>query len=477
MTLLSPDSLPSNIQTLFPIPLEPFEEYLLRDESRHFPMTWVYEWRFEGCAQRDFLEKAFREVVLYEPLLWAKVCKKRGRFYWELSEKPPRWEWHDHPGKTCDLGDSGIVNIVPVNVMHGPVMRVDVDCYDNALIIRCHVHHVVSDGLGIAKLVANWLALYANMLGDTDDGLKPFFCHPERVTERGQLNVTLPEPVSFSTAVRSLVREVVNWFRRRPVCLERTPIDKANDGFSNTETGELFPCLWRQLSPELGLAFRNRAKSLGLSVNSLFLGDVFLFLKKWSAEISLPQNKRRFFRILIPINMRNDFHKDIPASNILGYVFLDRSPEQCVNDKNFMATIDRDIQFIRDWSIGTMFLDGVRFFQRIPFALAYLASPRFCHSTTVVSNLGAFALALPQERFRREKTIRVPGLELKQLIGAPPVRPHTPITIGIITCGDRIFVNMTTEADYYRQGTADKFFNDCVDFLEQQTMEAVYVNH
>jgi len=471
MTLLFGISLPLNVRNLFPIPLEPFEEYLLRDESRQFPMTWVYEWRFEGRVQREYFEKAFQEAILYEPLLWARVCKKRGRYFWVLSDHPPEWQWNDHSGEVCESGDSGIIPVIPMNVMRGPVMRLEVDCYDNLLVVRCHVHHAAADGLGVARFTANWLALYANLLGDTDDDIKPFFAQPERITDRGRLNITQPEPVPFFAAVRSLVREVILWFKRRPACLERTPIKKNT---SNNDPTEASVQLWRQLPPELGLAYREQAKSLGVSVNSLFLGDMFLFLKTWFAGNFIPLKKRRFFRILVPVNMRNEYHDNIPAANIMGYVFLDRSPDQCVNDKEFVEIIDRDIKYIRDWSIGSMFLSGVRFFRRIPFALSRLASPRFCHSTTVVSNLGAFALALPQERFRREKTIRVPGLELKQLIGAPPVRPHTPLSSGIITCGDRILITMSSERKYYEHGMAVRFLNGYVDFLMKRAKEKAH---
>ncbi|MDR1385050.1 MAG: hypothetical protein LBJ67_14550 [Planctomycetaceae bacterium] len=462
MNILADSSLKNN-DSVFPLPLEPFEEYLLRDESPYYSMTWGYEWYFEGQVEQNAFEQSFRETLEHEPLLQAQIETRRGKFYWVPSPKPPEWIWNDYRGQTFALADSGKMKIVRLDVQKSSAMRIEADRYDNALVLRIYVHHSVADGIGVACFAANWFSRYANLLGDTD-GVQPFPPEKNRIKERGQLHITLPEPVPFSQLMKSLLVEVIKWFWRRPFSLKR----KQRSASQTSSLQDLTPIqCWQSISPEMFAVYRAKAKSQNVSTNSLLLRDMFLFLRQWADEEQPESSAGKYFRILAPINMRNEFHKTIPAANILGYVFLDRAPQDCVADKKFLETIHQDMKHILYWSIGTMFLDGVRFFQKIPFALRFLASQRFCHSTTVLSNPGSFCLGLPQERFRNEKTIRVADLTLRQLVGAPPVRPHTPVAFGLISCADQMTVTMNCERSYFDSQQAERFFDGFIEFLQQ----------
>jgi hypothetical protein len=82
-----------------------------------------------------------------------------------------------------------------------------------------------------------------------------------------------------------------------------------------------------------------------------------------------------------------------------------------------------------------------------------------------------FCLGLPQERFRKEKTIRVADLTLRQLVGAPPVRPHTPVSLGFVSCGQQLVVAMNSQCHYYQSGIADRFLDGFIKFIEHTAFE------
>ncbi|MDR1491523.1 MAG: hypothetical protein LBT05_02200 [Planctomycetaceae bacterium] len=453
---------------IFPLPLEPFEEYLLRDESPYYSMTWGYEWHFKGQVDKNALEQAFRETLEQEPLLQSQIETRRGKSYWIPSQQPPEWIWNDYRGQTFAFAHSGKMKVVRLDVQKGSAMRIEADCYDAAFILRIYVHHSVADGIGIANFAANWFSRYANLLGDTD-GVQPFPPQKERIKERGRLHITLPEPVPFSRQLKSLVVEASKWFWRRPFSLKRNRVSAQTHSVAFQDLTPI-PC-WRDISSEVFAAYRAKAKSRNVSVNSLLLRDMFLFLRQWADKERPETSAGKYFRILTPINMRNEFHKTIPTSNILGYVFLDRKPQDCNADSKFLETIHQDMKRILSWSIGAMFLDGVRFFRKIPFALGFLASRRFCHSTTVLSNPGLFCLGLPQERFQKEKTIRVADLTLWRLVGAPPVRPHTPASFGFISCADQTTITMNCERSYFESQQAEQFLDGFIEFLQQSHVD------
>ncbi len=465
-------AVPDHIRDLFPIHFEPFEDYLIRDESPSFPMTWCFEWRFEGQVRRAEFELAFWEMLINEPLFWAKAEKRKGRFCWVESPHPPTMAWNDKRGEAFPDHQPQSTGIIPVDIHGGPVLRVEVDQYDQQLVLRAFAHHAATDGMGMTFFMANWLSRYANLIGDVD-GVRPFSPAPSRIADRGKLNIVLPEKISFFTILRSFAKETAGWLMRRPFNLEKTvprsPRERKQG--ESAGTNDVPIQLWRPLSRDFLAAYRQKAQTWGVSMNSLFVSDLFCFLKQRNQKLAIKHFTRKYLRVLIPVNLRNDFHHDIPASNILGYVFLDRLPAGCSGEKEFAEQVDREMKFIRKWSVGAMFLDGVRFFRRIPFALSYLASPRFCHSTIVFSNLGNCCSALPQERFRKEKTVRVDGLVLKHVIGSPPVRPHTPFTFGLIACGRETALIMTTRRSCYENKEAERFMNGFITFLERDVLQ------
>jgi hypothetical protein len=60
---------------VFPLKLAPFEEYMLHDDRRDYPMCHFYRLRFAGNLDPLRFEAALTEAIAQHPLLRATVAR------------------------------------------------------------------------------------------------------------------------------------------------------------------------------------------------------------------------------------------------------------------------------------------------------------------------------------------------------------------------------------------------------------------
>src|SRR5262249_21362413 len=93
-------------------------------------------------------------------------------------------------------------------------------------------------------------------------------------------------------------------------------------------TGESLPTpfptsVTASLEPEELDDLRLVAKSAGVTVNDLFVRDLFLAIGDWLSRHS-EGDVRRWLRLSIPMNMRTVADRRLPAANVVAMIFLDR---------------------------------------------------------------------------------------------------------------------------------------------------------
>ncbi len=312
---------------------------------------------------------------------------------------------------------------------------------------------------------------------------------------------TFSEPAPFNglsrlTAVRFIVSEVVKWFWRRPVSLTkslrrdafrnvatrreiaaqknpRSPFFAASqlvefqdfvETIQNSDADASTPTLyWRVLPPTFFDVYRRRARARNVGVNAALLRDLFLALKSWSQkEFDVERSaSNRYFRVLLPTNLRRDDERRVPLVNRLGFAFLDGKPSKIQANSLFLQELNSTLKSIRQYASGAIFLEGARFFQKIPGALSLLTSRFFCHCTVVFSNIGVPCKALEQKRFRDAGTIEIPGrLKMIRVVGAPPVRTNTPLSIGLASRGDETVLAFCLDAKRFPPEHFLSFFQE-----------------
>lgn len=447
------DNMTVPLGDILPDPLTPFEEYMFRDNHPGYTMMMPLTLYFKGSADLDALRVSFQETAGPEPLFRAAVKREKGRWNWcDTGETPALLP--DHDGVFDGTRRSGVESIAPSELEYRPGVHCRYTPVEDGLVVRFQVHHAVCDGLSTILFLGNWFARYGRLIGDTD-GLNVFPPDPERLRERTDLRIAYPHPLPRRTVLYSILREAGLWGGRRPIRLR-------SDATNGQDESGLPRLLWNRLSPELSGALSETAKQLNVSLNTFFIVEYFRFLKNWIRSTDVHRGK--WIRLLVPTNLRKKEHRGIPASNMLGYAFLDRRLRDDFDAPDLYRRTQETVDLIKTWSMGAMFLAGVDICRRIPFGFPAVLSKRFCHSTSIFSNIGNPCRILPQDRFRESGTIRVGRLELRQLIGAPPVRPNTPVSCGLIRHGDELTLSHIVDVGEFGLENGKRFQRM---FLEQ----------
>jgi hypothetical protein len=297
------------------------------------------------------------------------------------------------------------------------------------------------------------MAEYARLIGD-DAGLTATPTIPARIKERTNFHIKQPRSLSQWTITKSFLKQLYIWFGR-PV--HKLPSQDIK-GASPSENPVL---LWKSIPNEDIIRLRQRAQSLGVSLNTYLTGLYFQHLRNWIG--TQKESDRRWLRLLVPTNLRKPVHFDLPAANMIGYAFLDRLASECTDSEDFYQSIDKAIDFIKKWSMGAMFMSGLEIVRRIPFAFPLILSSRRCLATSVFSNIGNPCKMLPYPRFRESGTIEVGGAKLYRMIGAPPVRPNTPFCGGVIQQNEETTLSMIVDSPKMGLEHCRKFYEDFID--------------
>ncbi|MBQ9873173.1 MAG: hypothetical protein IJM30_01810 [Thermoguttaceae bacterium] len=419
---------------IYPLPTSAFEEYFFIDSRRDLPATEASEWVFTGSIDENIFAKAFREAVSREPLLFAVLKKERGRLVWTRPDPPiePILEI-ERIDKSILEPTEGERALSWIDLRTESSMRCRLVVAPDGFALRFETSHALTDGAGLARFVAFLCELYGDLREGLDlakvDARNERAPDPNLVKEREDLHIELPEKTSLWTDLRYLVSETFLWFVRRPWSISSLYRKREKSRESRTRGSRVH---WRDLPNETFKRIVRRSKELGVTANSALTRDVFVALNKTREKFENPSFKRRF-RILVPTNMRVGAHKRAPLVNLIGYSFLDRLSSECDRSDEFVREIDSQIKEIIRWSVGSFFLDGLKFFRAIPGALRVLTSRFFCHSTTVFSNLGPIERLSERPAFIEARSIAIDEkTRLVRVVGAPPTRPNTPICVAAI---------------------------------------------
>ena len=230
---------------------------------------------------------------------------------------------------------------------------------------------------------------------------------------------------------------------------------------------DLYPMYWRKFDQDFFLKYKAHAKSKGASVNTLMIRDMYLTLRKWIEKHPVDnkslERQNRWFRLLAPMNIRTEFHRNVPCANIVGYLFLDNRPVECNRTDEYLNYIQQKITRCRKFNSGATFIKGIHLVDKIPGLLTRLTTDKYCHCTVILSSVGNICKSSQQEDYRKNDDIRIEHdqypLQLFRMLGAPPNRPHTPISIGVMQRQNEAFISCRYDANVMTEETMLEFYN------------------
>jgi hypothetical protein len=407
---------------LFPLPLEPFEYYMVSDERPGYPMTIPVRFEVSGGIDRGAFREALDETVDSNPLLKSVLKKvRRQGLIWQLVED---WrtpiEWNS--------GDPSL----ELDIRKQPGLRVWVREHDLRAEVICVFHHACVDGIAVFRFVGDWLAAYARRTATGDQKApiqKPL--DPYLLRQRAHFPVELPAPVGTGTIIRETLREAYRWLTRPASPLASPKNNQAASPDCNSL--ESLDFIWAELPADQVQRYRETATSSRVNLNDLLVRDMFLTVRSWN-QTHRPKRQGRWLRITMPTSLRMRAHRKMPVANGISYAFLTRTADDCDDGDALLRAVHAETTFIKDWHVSLMFLNAIAIARRIPFVTSLISrSSRRCYSTTNLSYLGDFPrLFRVRMPTRDDGKILAGNLTLESFYGAPPVRPQTHATLAIM---------------------------------------------
>jgi hypothetical protein len=410
---------------LFPLPLVAFEDYMLTDDCADYPATFFFRLRFAGRWDRAGLAAAAAVAVARHPLLRAVVRRSQsGRPEWVAAEDPqPAIDWHGGALPAAAPADWHI------DLYRQTGLRIAVVEQGDATEMLLQFHHACCDGMGALQFIADLLQAYHERTSPSAANHPPRPLDPRRLRQRGKFGLTplgylLRLPVELAGLVGSL-----EYFLHRPAAL-------AGPADGNACTAAGFPAILAHTFSQAETEDISRiAAREGGTVNDFLLRNLFVVASAWNVERD-PKLRRRYVRIMVPMNLRGPADDAMPAANVVSMIHIDRRPHKA-GSFNAQARLARvELRLCKKWRLGLTTVHYMQVFRRFRNGLKRLIPKHRCLGTTVLSNLGdpVRHIELP----RRNGRIIVGGLTLEAIEPVPPVRPFTRASYGAVFYAGRL---------------------------------------
>ncbi|MFN9719713.1 MAG: hypothetical protein ACK58L_13520 [Planctomycetota bacterium] len=420
---------------LFPLPLTAFEQYMLIDDNPNYPITFFLQFRLKGQLNLEAMMEAYQDAVQRHPLLCCRVERRWGRYYWVWSPEsvgsaeldPAVWQAQKPWLQQIDLfNETGVRAWGTVSDQHTEM--------------TLQIHHACCDGIGASQFLEDIAVCYARRAGV--DGplpeLRPL-C-PEALRHRAD-----PGPRRVGWVGGSLGHRVTRMLHDSLgfLLLDWKEVLKPvpqNDGLR--ETGEF--CLQSDyLDRAVTRRLRNSASRTNVSLNDLLTRDLMETLEEWNRESGGARSARQI-SILIPTSLRGAADDQLPAANVIGYLFLGRRRKQMTNSQHLLKDLAEELSEHLTAQYGWLFVRALQNLRKIPFLLRLSAAMlrNRCLSTAVLSHMGNRLNSISSRLKTDGDVIHVGNMTLEEIRSVPPLRCGTNAAVATYVVGGRLMVNL-----------------------------------
>ncbi len=439
---------------LFPLPLAPMEEYLLLDDSPAYPMNLFGRFHFSGVIDRAVFMSVLPNVFARHPLLTATIKEgRRGRFQWIAAKQSgPFVQWFSRESSRRPM-------IFPaIDIRAEPGLRVYVIEGDQTTDLIMQSHHVCFDGLGALQFTGDLLTAYASALekNSPDMLLRPL--DRKLLFQRATFGLT---PWKF---LRMAHKQAIGLLGARQFIMRSpAPLIPHQPVLPAGALPADYPAaLTRRLAPADLRALREAARKAGATINDLLLRDLFLALDDWRIRHG-QGNAHEWLRLSVPMNLRTVKDRQMPATNVVSMVFLDRRPAQFGGPRRLLESINEEMNLIKRLQLGLTFVLSLRVLRNIPGMIPRMVRADRCRATSVMTNLGkAFSqVTLP----RRGGRIVVGNVVLEEMELLAPIHPYTCATFVAFIYAHRLCISLHYDSRVLSPDGAKDLLDTYMQFL------------
>jgi len=420
----------------FPLRLSPFEEYLLLDDRPSFPMNFFLRLTFAGHLCYDVWNSAIRESLALHPLLHANVEKvgKKCLQWTHSPESPPQIELQESTSPTGthrNLGRQTGLHITGAEVG------------DSEFSLLFQFHHSCCDGRGASQFIDDVLLAYSQLIGGIDEPstveAKP---NLRELRRRGRFGLT---PLKFAkVAPRQAVGllGVRQFMMRKPQPLTDNDHSIANSA-SSPPNG--YPSrITHRFSVDQTQQLLRNSKRRSVTLNDLVARDLLLSIDEFMGRSQASND--HWLRLTVPVSLRRYVSAQMPAANVLSFVFLERRRRDMDDPEQMLTSLNREMKRIKRNQLGLTFVMSLAAARRITGSLAGLMpNDEECLATAVLTNPG---ILFGNSSLADQSGMLAAGdLRLTDVEFIAPFRPNTCAAFSVYTYAKQL--RITTHFDSF----------------------------
>ncbi|MBA4017499.1 MAG: hypothetical protein C0483_10035 [Pirellula sp.] len=452
---LNPTACGFDEASLWPLPLTPFERFMVLDDRPGFPMAFYGELRFTGELRRKEFEEALHASLRYHPLLRARVdADDEGTLRWlpvEDFRLLPDWGCFDTSIRADDE--------TKLDVTKRPGVRIWVRSGSAASYLVWQFHHACCDGQGAMRFIEDVLTQYA--AATSQDAALPDVRPVElaRLKTRGDYAGQIQLAARHPRSVRHQVFDALKFH-----CLAPRPLVERKNSEDSREDCSFPGVFSRFFSLEESTAIRTAASDKSGTLNDAAIVAVLQAVNAWNAEQG--RGGRGRLRVLMPIDLRLRGDELLPAANRMTFGFITRRAAELRDPARLLEGVRDETQFVRRTGAGLDFLHVLKMLERSAW-LPWLLRKRRCMATAVLTNMGdptrRFAHRFPRQNGR----CVIGNVVLESITGSPPIRPLTRVGFGIGTYAGRIVINAKCDPALYSDSDVQRILQLFADALRR----------
>ncbi len=450
------------VAQLFPLPISLFELYMLTDARPGYPMMCDLELHFDGVIERAAFDAAIRFAIGRHPLFQSIIVEgDKKRLFWELSDREPEVDWAPEGVPLGAKYDA----FADLRTEIG--LRVWVRQGETSAKVLVQFHHACADGLGGIAFADDLLVGYAAACcTSTDADIAP---PPPLELERLRLRD------NYGPDLRTRVRKGIDWWitareSARFVVQSPRPLPNGEVAATGTQQSEI-GFLSQPLSEEVTAGLRRAAAQAKATINDVLLRDLFVAMREWCSAQNEPAGKRNL-RILMPQNLRLDFHRSMPAGNTMSFAFLTHKATECDKPNRLLARIRDETDVIRRMRSSLIFIGSLVAAHRAG-TFDWVKNTSYCFSTSVLTNLGDPTRRFATKFARTDDGLRVGNLVFRGITGGPPLRPLTRAAFAVFKSARRMTISLKCDAASYSSLDTRRLLDKYVEQLGQTADAAI----
>ena len=414
------------------IRLAPFDQLMLDDTRRGYPMCFHVECSGSGPLDRMRFVAAVRNAAQRHPRLRSRITAGFFGPTWLPPDHDPAVEWIEptgfRPGTASPWRpiDPRVTSGVRFVGFHAGACRWR---------IVMSVHHAVCDGLAAVEYWGDvWTTYHGGDLTSFSSGRAA----PRPADER---------PESAGPGLLAACRQFASLL----------PTALAAPGHAvqaARAAGDDFPYATLQLDAERTTQLRSAATALGGTVNDAIVAATFGAAAEWNSLAGAARDTR--LRVLMPVSLRQPGAR-CPASNQMSYAFLDRRLDDCLRPAELLASLAAASRWVQGTGAAVRFLDTIGLLARVPGALQATTRLPLCMATAVTSSLGNITRRMRAGVPIRDGRLAPGGVTVESFACVPPIRPGTGMALGAIAYADGISIGALADSGRLGSDAATRF--------------------